>query len=131
MVFKLPLLIRTIKYHEKTGRPRQFLLSNYKLISSLDGVFCYMIFQGKGIGMPRAKVDRHERAFVRFIKANYGDGEYSIVMCRGRHGFKLFWRGIIEKDRFIRLKGKMSPYIISETPIKNWHNLKALSIDEI
>jgi len=77
----------------------------------------------KGIGRD-ANIDKHELAFVKFLKANYGVGEYSIVICRGGYkGFKLFWRGIIEKDRFIRLSGSVSPYILTHSPVKAWHDL--------
>ena len=105
--------------------PRMFRLSLYHLTSALQGTYCILELQpGKGEGLPIAKIDRHEKAFVKFLKANYGMGEYSVVICRGGKGFKLMWRGTIEKDRYIRKTGSMSPYILTQSPVKAWHALK-------
>ena len=124
-MFKLPILIRKIKYREKDNMPRMFRLSLYHLISALQGNYCVLKLQPeKGEGIQTARIDRHEKAFVKFLKANYGVGEYSVVICRGGKGFKLMWRGTIEKDRYIRKSGSMSPYILTHSPIKAWHELK-------
>ena len=70
-------------------------------------------------------------AFVKFVKASYGPGEYSIVLAKGgRGGFKLFWRGIIEHDRFIRLHGHISPYLLSHSPIHSWHDIETKIINQ-
>lgn len=131
MTYKLPILIRQIKYRIKDNRPRMFLLSMYYLISALKGTFC-ILEREKGIGIPSARIDRHELAFVKFIKACYGEGEYSIVFCKGgRGGFRLFWRGIIKEDRFIRMHGHISPYLLTHSPVHVWHDIKSKDVNTI
>lgn len=102
-------------------------MSMYHMTSSLKGDYCFFELQpNKGIGIKLAKVDRNERAFVKFLKANYGVGEYSVVIAKGGPGFKLIWRGIIDKDRFIRIRGSLSPYLLTESPVRAWHSLDSV-----
>ena len=129
-MYKIPLMIRQIKYRIKDNMPRMYLLSLYHLYSDNKGDVC-ILYRQKGAGMEQVKLDKHELALVKFLKANYGLGEYSIVRCvGGKRGFRLFWWGIIEKDRFIRNKGKMSPYMLSLSPVKSWHSLDSIKKDE-
>ena len=68
---------------------------------------------------------RIESSFVRFLLANYGPGDYSILRCVGGYnGFKLFARYNIEHDRFIRHSGSISPYLMTVSPIRAWHSLE-------
>jgi len=108
-----------------------FLMSLYYLMSTLKGDYCILQrHPDKGIGRD-ATIDRHELAFVKFLKANYGNSEYSVVICRGGFkGFKLFWRGIIEKDRFIRMSGSISPYLMTLSPMNTWHELKEVKKED-
>lgn len=125
-MYKLSILIRQIRYREKDNMPRSFLMSMYHLFSSQKGDYSlFELVPDKGIGIPIARVENHEKAFVKFLKRNYGVGEYSIVICRGgKKGFKLFWRGIIQRDRFIRLKGSLSPYLLTLAPVRVWHSIE-------
>jgi len=124
MVFKIPLQIRKILYRESDRRPTMHTLSLFDMMSTMVGDYAILQLRPeKGIGRD-AQIDRHELAFVKFLKANYGVGDYSIVICRGGFkGFKLFWRGNIEKDRFIRHSGSISPYLLTHSPVKAWHDL--------
>jgi len=124
MASNLSILIRQIKYRKRDNRPTQFMLSHYKIIPTVNGERAHLIrTQGKGFGED-ATIDRVESAFIKFLKYNYGEGEFSIVKCKGGYkGFQLFWRGIIKKDRFIRLKGSISPYLMTISPIRVWHSI--------
>ena len=116
------MLIRKIKYRESDNRPTMYLQAHYNMFSALKGAYAELIkTPGKGIGRD-ARIARNERAFVKFLKANYGTGDFSVVLCKGgRTGFKRFWRGIIEKDRFKRLTGSISPYLLTISPVRAWH----------
>ncbi len=71
----------------------------------------------KGVGFD-AEISKNEDAFVKFLVKNYGEGKYTIVRAGGP--FKSFWNGYIEVDRYIREKGKVVPYLQSQTP-RQWH----------
>ncbi len=77
---------------------------------------------GKGYG-ESGILEKRELALVRFLTSQFGIGEFYITTARGKMGFPLFWRGLIEKDRFVRLSGSISPYIKSSQPIGRWHSL--------
>lgn len=130
-MFKVSLLIRQIKYREKDNRPTMYLLSHYYLVSELKGDCAELIRSKKtkkgvekGFGRD-AEIARIESSFARFLRANYGVGEYSVLrVVGGKRGFKLFWRGVVEKDRFIRHGGSIAPHLLTVSPIRAWHDLK-------
>lgn len=123
MVFNVSLLIKQVKHKEDNPDiKRHFLLSNYVLRSALKGDFCDLI-KKNGYGND-AQILRTEKHLVRFIKHNYGTGEFTLQHCKGgRTGSPMFWHGRIEQDRFIRYKGSITPYLFSMSPINRWHEL--------
>lgn len=124
MVFSIGLLIRKIRYRKRDGRPTQYLLAFYRLNSTMKGEWADLIREpGKGFG-PNVRIMRVESSFCRFLRATYGVGDYSILQCVGGYkGFKLFGRYLIEKDRFVRSAGSISPYLMTISPMKAWHDL--------
>jgi|GEM_PF-6346620 len=124
-MFHRTLLIRKIPRNQG-WKKRYFLLSSYVIVGRTSDRVLYLIRshkgENKGFGTD-ATLERTEKAFVKFLLANYGVGEYTVAIHRGRRGLKVFWRGIIEQDRFYRIKGSMAPYIYSVKPTKAWHDI--------
>jgi len=102
--------------------PRSVLIAHYTMMSSEFSDICEMkITPGKGLGQD-AYVLKDEKAWCKFIRKNMGCGEFYVQRCTGK-GFPLFWRGVVMRDRFMRIKGKISPYLKSTRPFGAWHDL--------
>lgn len=56
-----------------------------------------------------------EYTFVKWMLKNYGVGYFSVISySKGKKGFRTFWTGYIETEKYMRIKGQLSLFMKPE-----------------
>jgi|SRR3990167_4106531 len=119
MTIRITLLISKTIFRKQT---HPYTLLQSKIIFYLDSLKAKDAFIDveKGIGV-NCMISRTEEAFIKFLLINYGVGKF-VVKIPGKK-FANFWNGYIERDRYIREKGSIAPYLKSNV-LHQWNSIE-------